>query len=94
MSKRKLKHNHKVKIWKRDNWTCQYCGKRVNIETATVDHKTPLCEGGDNLDYNLATSCWDCNHKKAKAEVRIKLLIDEPRCFFCKRLERLCICKD
>jgi len=52
-------------VFTRDDFTCQYCGKRPPDTVLEVDHITPRSRGGtDNID-NLATSCFDCNRGKA-----------------------------
>ena len=49
-------------IFKRDNYTCQYCGSRGGrIE---CDHKTPVADGGLHTPENLTTACFTCNRKK------------------------------
>lgn len=51
-------------VFKRDNFTCAYCGRRPPEVTLEVDHIIPLAEGGDHDPANLATSCSDCNRGK------------------------------
>ena len=52
-------------IFKRDKWTCQYCGiKTKNSKNLTIDHVTPRSRGGDSSWTNLTTSCAPCNSKK------------------------------
>ena len=62
--------NYDVKKWyliinevfKRDNYTCQYCGTKGGKLEA--DHIIPFSKGGrDSLD-NLTTSCRRCNRQK------------------------------
>ena len=48
-------------IWNRDNFTCQYCGKR---ECLSVDHITPESQGGKMSEKNLVTACKSCNSRK------------------------------
>jgi len=51
-------------IFKRDNYTCQYCGaENVTLE---CDHFYPIALGGDNSDRNLVTACVPCNRAKGK----------------------------
>jgi 5-methylcytosine-specific restriction endonuclease McrA len=53
-------------IFKRDKWTCQYCGmKSKNPKTLTIDHVMPKSRGGDSTWTNLVTACPSCNRKKA-----------------------------
>jgi len=48
-------------VFKRDNYTCQYCGAKNNL---TVDHIIPRSKGGVNSWKNCVTSCHPCNSKK------------------------------
>lgn len=54
------KHN----IFVRDDYHCQYCGKELNLKTATVDHIIPVSRGGKNSYVNCACSCKACNQWK------------------------------
>lgn len=55
----------RANIFKRDQYTCQYCGhKGKNSKSLTLDHVHPKSMGGDNGWTNLVTSCKDCNNKK------------------------------
>lgn len=49
-------------IFRRDNYTCQYCGKRA--ASLTVDHVLPRHLGGKETWTNLVTACSACNHHK------------------------------
>ena len=49
-------------VWQRDNFTCQYCGKR---ELLTVDHIIPESKGGKTELNNLQTLCKSCNARKS-----------------------------
>ncbi len=51
-------------IFKRDDYTCAYCGHRGTSATLEVDHKIPLARGGTDDAGNLATACWPCNREK------------------------------
>jgi DNA-directed RNA polymerase subunit RPC12/RpoP len=54
----------RFEIFKRDGFTCAYCGRKPPAVTLEVDHIIPRAEGGDDAPENLATSCWDCNRGK------------------------------
>jgi hypothetical protein len=59
-------------VLSRDNYTCQYCGKKAPDISLEIDHKLPVSKGGDNRMDNLTTSCFDCNRGKSdKLCVRI-----------------------
>lgn len=52
-------------LFERDNWTCFYCGEKVNTENATLDHYEPQCKGADDNKDNLRTCCVVCNSIKS-----------------------------
>ena len=49
-------------IFKRDRYTCQYCGKHTS--KLTIDHVTPRHMGGSHSWDNLVAACPSCNHRK------------------------------
>lgn len=52
-------------VFKRDEFTCQYCGRRPPEVTLEVDHIHPRAMGGDDDQMNLVTACADCNRGKS-----------------------------
>lgn len=48
----------------RDNFTCQYCEKRLNSWDLTVDHVVPRVKGGKTKWENVASACYICNSIK------------------------------
>jgi len=65
ISKRPSRKLNSYQVFKRDNFTCQYCGKSVKDGVRLhVDHIIPLVKGGDNSNKNLITSCQKCNLEK------------------------------
>ncbi|HEX9013193.1 MAG TPA: HNH endonuclease, partial [Anaerolineaceae bacterium] len=48
-------------VFRRDNFTCQYCGRRVN--DLTIDHVIPRHMGGKHTWTNVVTACAQCNHR-------------------------------
>lgn len=52
-------------IFKRDRYTCQYCGKQPGSEELTIDHVTPKAQGGTSTWENCVLACIGCNSKKA-----------------------------
>jgi 5-methylcytosine-specific restriction endonuclease McrA len=62
-------------VFRRDNYTCQYCGRRDT--PLTVDHILPKHLGGQHVWTNVAAACPGCNHRKGGRrleEVRMNLL--------------------
>lgn len=49
-------------VFRRDNFTCQYCGKRSH--DLTIDHVIPRHLGGNHTWDNVVTACAACNHRK------------------------------
>lgn len=54
----------RFEIFKRDNFTCQYCGTRPPDVVLELDHIHPVSLGGDSDEMNLITSCDVCNRGK------------------------------
>lgn len=58
----------RFEVFKRDSFTCQYCGAQSPDVVLHVDHINPVAGGGSNDILNLITSCEPCNlGKGAKA---------------------------
>ena len=69
----------RFRILARDNFTCQYCGRRAPDVVLEIDHIRPSAHGGPDRIMNLITACYDCNHGK-----RDHLLSAEQADFFTK----------
>lgn len=55
----------RFEVFKRDAFTCQYCGGKPPAVVLHVDHVIPVAGGGGNEIDNLVTSCKDCNLGKS-----------------------------
>lgn len=54
-------------IAKRDNYTCQMCGKYMPDGVGLhIDHIIPIAKGGKSVPSNLQVLCSKCNGKKSK----------------------------
>lgn len=52
----------RMTVFQRDNFTCQYCGKRgARLE---CDHVFPFSLGGKSTLENLVAACVSCNRSK------------------------------
>lgn len=65
---------HKVKltrrnIFRRDSYSCVYCGVVGNNDNLTIDHVVPRVMGGKDEWTNLVTACSRCNNEKSHLEV-------------------------
>ena len=70
MSKqRSMSKKLRFEIFKRDGFTCQYCGRQPPEVVLEVDHIQPVSKGGVNDPLNLTTSCQDCNRGKGDREL-------------------------
>ena len=49
-------------IFRRDSYTCQYCGKHTT--DLTIDHVIPRHMAGPHIWTNVVTACSSCNHRK------------------------------
>jgi hypothetical protein len=54
----------RLDIFRRDNFTCSYCGNFFPVSQLEADHVTPVCQGGTDEDSNLTTACINCNRSK------------------------------
>jgi 5-methylcytosine-specific restriction endonuclease McrA len=54
-------------VYLRDDFTCQYCGRRMPSKDLNLDHVTPRALGGKATWENLVTSCRRCNFVKGSA---------------------------
>jgi len=52
-------------LFKRDRFTCQYCGDRPRTADLTIDHILPRCRGGKSSWDNCVVACFRCNGRKA-----------------------------
>jgi 5-methylcytosine-specific restriction endonuclease McrA len=52
-------------IYKRDRYSCQYCGRQPAIEELTIDHVLPRAQGGTSSWENCVLACFECNKQKA-----------------------------
>jgi 5-methylcytosine-specific restriction endonuclease McrA len=71
----------KREVFRRDNYTCQYCGRQT--PHLTIDHVVPRHKGGGHRWDNLVAACPPCNRRKggrsaAEAQMTLKRKPNEP----------------
>lgn len=54
-----------IRVVRRDNNTCQACGKILKDNEIEFDHIIPLSKGGSTEEHNLRVTCFDCNRGKS-----------------------------
>ena len=59
--RQKISKKARFEVFKRDQFTCVYCGQTPPKVVLHVDHVEPISKGGTNDINNLVTSCSDCN---------------------------------
>lgn len=59
----------RFEVFKRDNFTCQYCSSKPPQVPLEIDHIVPVCKKGTNHIDNLVTACFDCNRGKSGNEL-------------------------
>ena len=70
-------------IFKRDRYTCQYCGTQPTTSELTIDHVLPRSRGGQSTWANCVLACLACNHRKAdrlpdEANMRLRKVPVQP----------------
>lgn len=68
----------RFEIFKRDDFTCRYCGRKSPEVVLEVDHIRPRSSGGSDDEMNLATSCFDCNRGKADTPLGVIMTGEDP----------------
>lgn len=86
MAERKpLSKKLRFEVFKRDDFTCQYCGKKAPDVVLEIDHIKPVSKGGKNELLNIVTACFECNRGKRNIELSDRQELEVQR----KRLEEL-----
>ena len=65
----------RLEVFKRDHYSCQYCGKETR--QLTLDHIIPRYRGGQHTWENVVSACVSCNRRKAgrtPQEARMRLI--------------------
>jgi 5-methylcytosine-specific restriction endonuclease McrA len=73
----------RANVFRRDGFTCQYCGARPGSARLTFDHIVPRAHGGRTDWTNIVTACVTCNAAKAdrtpaQAAMRLRRVPSRP----------------
>lgn len=71
MKRKSISTRTRFEIFKRDEFTCQYCGDHPPKVVLHVDHIVPVAAGGQNDSDNLITSCSTCNLGKSAVSLTL-----------------------
>lgn len=55
----------KMRVVRRDNYTCQECGEHLRDDEIEFDHIIPVAKGGSSEEHNIRLTCFDCNRGKS-----------------------------
>jgi len=66
----------RYEVFRRDNFTCRYCGAKPPEAQLRPDHVVPVALGGTDDPSNLATSCEACNSGKTSTTPDAPLVAD------------------
>ena len=64
LSPQNARRKFRQSIFESWEWKCAYCGKDLDIDSATIDHILPKFKGGHNVKSNMLCSCSKCNRSK------------------------------
>lgn len=59
----------RFEVFKRDGFTCCYCGQKPPQVVLEADHIDPKSKGGEDDINNLITACFECNRGKGNREI-------------------------
>ena len=63
---RNIQRSTLIRVVRRDNNTCQICGKTLLDKDIEIDHIIPFSRGGTSDERNLQVTCLECNRKKGR----------------------------
>jgi hypothetical protein len=61
---RRISFKVRMRVARRDNYTCQVCGKHLKDEELEYDHIFPFSKGGSSVEHNIRLVCRSCNRQK------------------------------
>lgn len=69
----------RFEVFKRDKFTCQYCGAKAPDAVLHADHLHPVAKGGLNEILNLVTACESCNSGKGARLIDDSSVVERQR---------------
>lgn len=82
-NRKRFTPDEREQVLKNTYGICACCGKKLTLDTMTVEHIIPIAENGTNDMENLTALCFECNHIKNNdlyiAEGFYSALVNKPR---------------
>lgn len=79
MSRKAISKKLRFEVFKRDSFTCQYCGGKSPDVVLELDHIVAVASGGDGDILNLVTACRPCNAGKSDRALSDTAVLDKQR---------------
>lgn len=83
-----LSKKTRFEVFKRDSFTCQYCGQSAPDVVLRCDHIHPVSDGGEDDLLNLVTACFDCNAGKSDRLLSDNAVVSKQRAQLAELNER------
>lgn len=68
-ARRRLTKSERMKILKKTDGHCAYCGCRIVYNEMQIDHVVPIYNGGEDTESNMLPACRSCNHYKGTSSL-------------------------
>ena len=69
MIRKKISTEERESALRKTGYRCAHCGKKIAIDTATIEHIYPFSKGGSDSEYNITVLCDKCNYEKSNTSV-------------------------
>lgn len=79
MPRKSISKKTRFEVFKRDSFTCQYCGSKAPDVILQIDHIKPISKGGKDTLLNYITSCHSCNSGKSDRLLSDKSVVERQR---------------
>lgn len=67
--RRRLTKSERMKILKKTDGHCAYCGCKITYNEMQIDHVIPIHNGGEDVESNMLPACRSCNHYKGSSSL-------------------------
>lgn len=69
IARHRLTKSERMKILKKTDGHCAYCGCRIVYNEMQIDHVVPIYNGGEDTENNMLPACRSCNHYKGTSSL-------------------------